>query len=120
MVIAKFAELFTKEKTQVSFADIFGINDKNIVYNIGGSSNKINWKERIAPDFEDKYYKNLSSDKPTALNIPEVLGISVRAKMDMIINSSENKDETREKIYQQYQPLLDKLNHWANVLKEKE
>jgi len=119
-VIAKFAELFTKEKIQVSFADILGINDKNVVYNIGGSDNQINWRERISPDFIDKYYKNLSSDNPTALNIPEVLGIAVRAKIDMEIVNSQNPDEARTKLHEQFDPLLKRLDHWAEVLKEKE
>lgn len=120
LVTAKFAELFTREKIQVSFADILGINEKNVVYNIGGSDNKINWKERITPDFEDKYYENLSSDNPSALNIPEVLGLAVRAKIDMTVNASQNKDETRAKLHEQYKPLLKNLEYWANVLKEKE
>ncbi len=120
LVKAKFAELFTKEKIMVSFADILGINDKNIVYNIGGSSNDINWRERIAPDFIDKYYENLSSDNPTALNIPEVLKIAVRAKLDMTIANSSNPDETRRELNEKYKPLLDKLEYYEKMLKEKE
>jgi len=120
LVTAKFAELFTKEKIQVSFADILGINDKNIVYNIGGSDNQINWKERISADFIDKYYENLSSDNPTALNMPEILKIAVRAKMDMEIVRSSNPDETRARLYEENKQLLENLDHWTNVLKEKE
>lgn len=132
LVNAKFAELFTKQKIQVSFADILGITDKNIVYNVGGSSNNVNWRERISPDFVDKYYKNLSSDNPTALNIPEVLKIAVQARIDMNVvgytNSIPKEDpnkenlvnQKRESLYNEFQPLLDKLEHYANVLKEKE
>ena len=132
LVNAKFAELFTKQKIQVSFADILGINDKNIVYNVGGSNNNVNWRERISPDFVDKYYKNLSSDNPTALNIPEVLKIAVQARIDMnvvgyanaIPKEDPNKEnlvnQKRESLYNEFQPLLDKLEHYANVLKEKE
>lgn len=132
LVNAKFAELFTKQKIQVSFADILGINDKNIVYNVGGSNNNVNWRERISPDFVDKYYKNLSSDNPTALNIPEVLKIAVQARIDMNVvgyaNSLPKEDpnkenlvnQKRESLYNEFQPLLDKLEHYANVLKEKE
>lgn len=119
-VIAKFAELFTKDKIQVSFDDIFGINDKNVIYNVVGSDNELNWKERISPDFLDKYYQNLSSENPTALNIPEILEIAVRAKMDMEINSCENKDAKRAELYEKYNPLLEQLAHWNSVLKEKE
>ena len=120
LVTAKFAELFTKEKIQISFADIFGITDKNVVYNIGGSDNNINWKERLSPDFIDKYYKNLSSDNPTALNIPEALAIAVRAKIDMQVVNSKNPDETRENLHAKYDDLLKNLDHWTSVLKEKE
>ncbi len=120
LINAKFAELFTKEKVQVSFADIFGINDTNIVYNVGGGTSKMFWRERMAPDFLDKYYKNLSSENPTALNIPEVLKIAVQAKIDMQVVGSENKDETRAKLHEEYKPLLEKLDYYANMLKEKE
>lgn len=119
-LIAKFAELFTKDKIQVSFDDILGINDKNIVYNVAGSDSKLNWRERISPDFLDKYYQNLSSENPTALNIPEILEIAVRAKMDMEINSCENKDAKRAELHEKYAPLLEQLAHWTSVLKEKE
>lgn len=119
LVTAKFAELFTKEKIQVSFADILGITDKNVVYNIGGSDNNINWKERISADFIDKYYENLSSDKPTALNIPEALALAVRARIDMEIVNSNNPDETRTRLYKEHKELLENLDHWTNVLKEK-
>lgn len=120
LVKAKFAELFTKEKIMVSFADILGITDKNIVYNIGGSNNEANWRERISSDFIDKYYENLSSNNPTALNIPEVLKIAVQAKLDMEITQSPNPDQTRKELNEKYKPLIDKLEHYANVLKEKE
>ena len=119
-VKAKFAELFTKEKIMVSFADILGINDDNIVYNVAGTNNELNWLERIPPDFVDKYYENLSSNNPTALNIPEILKIAVRAKLDMQIAQSSTPDETRKALNAEFQPLLDKLEHYANVLKEKE
>ena len=76
--------------------------------------------ERIAPDFIDKYYENLSSDNPTALNIPEVLKIAVRAKLDMTIANSSNPDETRRELNEKYKPLLDKLEYYEKMLKEKE
>lgn len=120
LIKAKFAELFTKEKVMVSFADILGITDKNIVYNIGGDKNDIYWKLRIAPDFINKYYDNLSSDNPTALNIPEVLKIAVQAKLDMQIAQSQNKDATRKELYEKYTPLIEKLDYYAEMLKEKE
>lgn len=61
----------TTPKFQISFADLLGITD--VTYNIGGSKREENWKERISTDYLDKYYKNLASENPTALNIPELL-----------------------------------------------
>lgn len=131
LIKAKFAELFTKEKVQVSFADILGMTDKNLVYNVGGGKHNIYWKERMSPDFIDKYYENLSSDNPTALNIPEVLKMAVEAKIDMNLATftnqvkddpdKENKiNQKRNELHEVNQPLLDKLEYYANILKEKE
>lgn len=110
LVFAKFSELMTTPKFQISFDDLFGITDE--IYNIPGSTREDNWKERIPADFLDKYYENLSSENPTALNIPELLKTSLQAKMDM----SENWAE----LYEKYQPVIDKLNHYAKILKEPE
>lgn len=132
LIKAKFAELFTKKKIQVSFADILGITDPDVVYNVGGSKSDMNWKERIAPDFIEKYYENLSSDNPTALNMPEILGKAVQANIDKkvvnFINSIPDSDpdkqtkiiEKREELNANYKPLIAKLKHYEEVLKEKE
>ncbi len=131
IVDAKFAELMTKEKIQISFADLLGLTETGLSYNIGGSSNKINWRERIAPDFLDKYYENLSSDNPTALNMPEILKIAVQASIDgklvgyteSVKNDADKEQkikQKREELYNQYGYLLDKLQHYADILKEKE
>ena len=131
IVQAKFAELLLKKKIQISFADLLGITDNGIVYNIGGEKNPVFWRERLAPDFEDKYYENLSSETPTALNMPEVVKMALQASIDRqlvdYMNQLENdpqKDEKiiqkREDLYAQYGQLLDKLQHYADVLKEKE
>lgn len=118
MVKAKFAELLTNKKFQITFADLLGITD--MTYNIGGSKHNDNWKERITPDYLDKYYKNLSSKYPTAINIPEVLKMALQAKIDMKVIQSENKDATRALLYKYYQPLLDDLQKYADILKEPE
>ncbi len=131
IVDAKFAELMTKEKIQISFADILGLTETGLSYNIGGSSNKINWRERIAPDFLDKYYENLSSDNPTALNMPEILKTAVQASidgklvayMDAVKNDSDKDQKIMQKrteLYDKYGYLLDKLQYYADILKEKE
>ncbi len=116
LVRAKFAELMTTPKFQISFADILGITD--MTYNIGGSDRKENWKERISPDFLDKYYENLASENPTALNIPELLKQALKAKIDMKVNQSDDKDRTRAELNEKYSPLLNDLQKYADILKE--
>ena len=114
-VKAKFAELMTTKKFQISFADLLGITD--ITYNIGGSNREENWKTRISSDFLDKYYEDLASESPVAINVPEVLKIALKAKIDMKIAESLDKDKTRQELYEKYQPLLNELEHFEKVLK---
>ena len=110
LVFAKFSELMTTPKFQISFDDLLGITEE--IYNIPGSTRDNNWKERIPADFLDRYYENLSSENPIALNIPELLKTALQAKMDM----SSDRDE----LYEKYQPVIDRLEHFARILKEKE
>ena len=116
LVRAKFAELMTTPKFQISFADILGITD--VTYNMGGIDRKENWKERISPDFLDKYYANLASENPTALNIPELLKQALQAKIDEKVSQSENKDQTRAELNEKYSLLLNDLQKYADILKE--
>ena len=117
-VNAKFAELLTTPKFQISFADILGITET--LYNEAGTRNNTNWKERISADYLEKYYENLSSENPTALNIPEVLKIALQAKIDMKIANSSNPDVTRIELNKKYQSLLDELQKYTDILKEPE
>lgn len=123
-VKAKFAELFmNSEKIQIDFADFLGINQ---VYNYGGRDDiKTNWKLRLSKDYEDAYYKNLSSDNPTALNLPEILKIAVKAQMDREYiqyknNKGEDPDTYKYLLNEKLKPLLERLDKFANILKEKE
>ena len=121
-VKAKFIELFTTSKNiQISFADFFGINQ---TYNMGGKSSNENWKLRLNSNYEDTYYKNLESDNPTALNMPEILKGAVQAKMDLEIvqDDKDHPDDTeinRRALNEEMAPLLNKLDKFANILKEK-
>ncbi|MBQ8460499.1 4-alpha-glucanotransferase [bacterium] len=121
-VKAKFAELFlTCKKIQISFADFFGI-DKT--YNKGGSENNTNWKLRLNQNYEDSYYQNLSSDNPTAINMPEILKIAVQAKADMNVlkrakELNVSPEELNEKDLEAEQILLN-LDKYEKILKEKE
>ena len=117
-VNAKFAELLTSNRFEISFADLFGITD--MVYNMPGAKNKNNWKERISSDFQKKYYANLSSDNPTALNMPEIIKMALQAKIDMQIVNSRNSDAKRQELYKKYQPILNELQKYADILKEPE
>ena len=120
---AKFADVFlSSNKIQISFADFFGIDQ---VYNYGGQKVNTNWKLRLNKNFEDEYYKNLSSDNPTAMNLPEILKIAVRAKIDRMVikelsSNPAEADHYRKSLNARMQPLLDRLDKYANILKEKE
>ena len=113
-VKAKFAELFMMgDKIQISFADFFGI-DKT--YNEGGNDrNPNNWKLRLNNDYEDTYYKNLSSDNPTAINMPEVLKMAVKGKAEMKIAHGQKP----EKVWDDADEILFTLDKYAQILKEK-
>lgn len=115
---AKFAELFlTCKKIQISFADFFGI-DKT--YNEGGKENDTNWKLRLNKDYEDSYYKNLSSERPTALNMPEILKIAVQAKADMnaLKVAQRTGKEPQENNSSEVENILNNLDKYEKILKE--
>lgn len=118
LVRAKFAELMTSEKFQISFADLLGIT--GTIYNQAGTRNDTNWKERIPANYLDNYYKNLASENPTALNIPELLKNALQAKIDMQVVKSQNPDEKRFELNEKYKPLLDELQKYSDILKEPE
>lgn len=113
-VKAKFAELFMMgDKIQISFADFFGI-DKT--YNEGGhDENPNNWKLRLNNDYEDTYYKNLSSEHPTAINMPEILKMAVKGKAEMKIAHGQDP----EKVWNDADEILFTLNKYDQILKEK-
>lgn len=115
---AKFAELFlTCKKIQISFADFFGI-DKT--YNEGGKENDTNWKLRLNKDYEDSYYKNLSSERPTALNMPEILKIAVQAKADMnaLKEAQRTGKEPQDNNSPEVENILNNLDKYEKILKE--
>ena len=117
-VKAKFAELLTTKKFQISFADLLGIVDDDVIYNVGGTNRDDNWKLRISPDFIDKYYENLASDNPTAINIPEVLKIAVQAKLDMLKVGANGDKNKIEELNNKFQPIIEKLGQYEEILKE--
>ncbi len=112
-VKAKFADLLRSTKNiQISFMDFFGINQQ---YNRPGTVGNQNWTLRLNPNYEDTYYNSLSH-QDFALNMPEIISMSVNAKVnDDIQNGRVNYNKRNE-----IQPLINELNHWAGVLKEKE
>ncbi len=116
LILAKFKELLTTPKFQITFNDLLGITD--ITYNVAGKELESNWKARISPDYQDKYYENLSGENPTALNIPELLCDALQAKLDMKVKEHNYDEKYRSELYAQYEPILEKLAHFAEVLKE--
>jgi len=99
---AKFIELFTSpaKTVQVFFTDFFGISK---TYNVPGTD-KGNWALRLPSKFENSYHKNL--EKNRGLNLPETLAAAIRHKG----NDFAEKHES----------LLQRLDNFANILKEKE
>ncbi len=118
VIFAKFAELFTTPKFQVSFDDFFGIAD--VLYNKPGTCSENNWKVQIPPDYVQKYYDNLASQTPTALNVPQILANALQAKTDMYVKNNNYDGNYKNVIYQKCKPILEKLRFYADVLKEKE
>ena len=119
-VKAKFAELFlTCKKIQISFDDFFGINK---TYNVGGTENNTNWKLRLNKDYQDSYYDNLSSENPTALNMPEILKIAVQAKADMNAVQEAKKlgISIRKENDSHVNYILEKLDKYQKILEEPE
>jgi len=111
-VKAKFAELFyTHKRVQISFADFFGINK---TYNISGHENDTNWKLRLNKDYEQDYYDNLSSEHPTAINMPEILKMAVQAKLDGDNVAQKSVDTER------VNEIIKNLDKYETILKTPE
>jgi hypothetical protein len=71
---------------------------------------------RLNPDFEDTYYEALENDD-WAINMPEILQTAVQAKFDEDVSVNYKPyNETKQKV----DPLMERLNHWNEVLKEEE
>lgn len=112
-VKAKYEELLRfGEKIQFMFMDFFGL-DKT--YNYAGTQNSDNWKLRLKKSYKEDYYKSLEwqpGDKGmhnVPLNMPEHLK---RAVISKIVTEGKNMSE--------HKPLINKLEHYENVLKERE
>ncbi len=124
---AKFIELLRSTKNiQISFMDFFGINKR---FNTPGTVGEDNWTLRMAPDWEDKYYKNLENSESRnnwALNMPELLSAAVKAKADFDIAQKEYAIESsipryqKDKIHSEANKIISKLDKYSEILKEKE
>ncbi len=123
LIKAKFVDLFRSSKNiQMSFADFFAIDKR---YNVPGEMNNTNWKLRMNNHYMDTYYKNLSSENPTAPNIPELLAKAVQAKVDMAVAKKNDKNpqeanELRERLNNEARPLISHLQELAALLKKPE
>lgn len=111
---AKFADLFHATKNiQISFMDFFGMNKS---YNTPGTTGGDNWTLRLNPNYQDTYHQSLE-DETYAMNLPEILQMAVQAKFDD--NVSKNYKPYQEEL-RKVTPLMNKLKHYENVLKEEE
>lgn len=111
---AKYAELMRgTQNIQVTFSDVFGI-DK--VYNPRDNSADT-WKLRLSEDYNDQYHQNLVTEDKPVMNMPELVGIAVNAKagMDIAMGIKSRNEATEEAT-----PILEKMKHWGNILKEPE
>ena len=93
--------------------DANGINKQ---YNVPGTKSDENWTLRLSPDYQKHYYDDLANNKD-AVNMPEILSIAVQAKADMDFAKGE---KTERQAKAEAKPILDKLNHYSKILKEKE
>ena len=111
---AKYAELMRgTQNIQVHFPDMFGI-DKN--YNPRDNSSDT-WKPRLSEDYNDRYHNHLIKEDAPVMNMPELVGLAVKAKAGMI---SAKKLKSPEKAYAEAEPIIQSMKHWENILKEPE
>ena len=111
---AKFADLFHATKNiQISFMDFFGMGKS---YNTPGTTGGDNWTLRLNPNYEETYHQSLE-EKGYAMNMPEILQMAVQAKFDD--NVSKNHKPYNQEL-EKVTPLMRKLRHFENVLKEEE
>lgn len=131
-VETKFVELFRGPKNvQVSFDDLLGISK---TYNVGGETAKENWKLRMSPDFEKKYYEDLTDPEKFVLNMPELIKRAVVAKADMAVaKAADNfgrklseeeikniRKPVRIEMEAEIAQIVENLDKFADILKEKE
>lgn len=111
---AKYTELMRgTQNIQIHFPDVFGIS-KN--YNPRDNSSDT-WKPRLSEDYNERYHNHLIKEDAPVMNMPELVGLAVKAKAGMII---AKKLKTSEKAYAEAEPIIQSMKHWENVLKEPE
>ena len=113
-VKTKFEEILRYgEKIQLTFMDFFGL-DKT--YNNAGTQDPQNWKLRLKKSYKEDYYKALEWQpgdpgvENVALNMPELLKRAVIAKVQTEKNGK----------FEEYSQLINKLDKYENMLREKE
>ena len=111
---AKVADLLKSgaKNEQFTFMDIMGVNK---AFNVPGTTGGDNWTLRMNPNFEETYYKDLENNG-WALNMPEVLSMAVEARMEQDVVDGK---KSQYQAMQEARPIIQDLNKWAQVLKEK-
>jgi len=71
----------------------------------------------LSEDYNDQYHQNLVTEDKPVMNMPELVGIAVNAKagMDIAMGIKSRNEATEEAT-----PILEKMKHWENILKEPE
>ncbi len=115
LVKAKFVDLFTSktDKFALNFVDFFGIAEQSNVPGTNDNERPENWTLRLPSDYDDNYYQSLINyKKEFAINIPEILRMSLENRLDEGTIPCGEIHEARE--------IIKKLARWEEILKEPE
>lgn len=115
LVKAKMVDLFTSksDKFALNFTDFFGIGEQPNVPGTDDNERPENWTLRLPSDYDENYYKALSNYKREyAINIPEILRMSIENKLDSGEIQSGKIHLARQ--------MINKLSHWEEILQEPE
>ena len=119
-VYAKVSATVSGASEQVTLTDVVFSGNQNNLQNSEWESLNLNFDSSATEIVINITIENLSSESPTALNIPELLHQALQAKVDMEVKAHNYDESFKKSIYEKAQPVLDKLQYYAEILKEKE
>ncbi|MBR2068703.1 MAG: 4-alpha-glucanotransferase [Candidatus Gastranaerophilales bacterium] len=115
LVKAKYVDLFTSktDKFALNFTDFFGINEQPNVPGTNDEERPENWTLRLGENYDKDYYQALIQyQKEYAVNVPEILRMSIENKLDAGEIPVGQIHKARE--------AVNKLSRWEEILKEPE